>query len=219
MVLLYFWSSYQTEFLSRSKETLYPKEEAPAMMSKWQEKVEEKQNEVLTLCNSILADYAGNLQDYEKTNLENFVNEIKDIRSIEELDIKIQELNEFKNELQNRQDAKELEEQRARESGEPIPDYTTSNSSNYSDGDFQSQGVINQNGYRYTYYSSNVLRHYRTDEWTAGDDGIYRDSSGYVVVASDAHPQGSIVSTPFGEGRVYDTGVGRNDTIDIYTNY
>ena len=90
MVLLYFWSSYQTEFLFRSKETLYSKEEVPAMMSKWQEKVEEKQNEVLTLCNSILADYAGNLQDYEKTNLENFVNEIKDIRSIEELDIKIQ---------------------------------------------------------------------------------------------------------------------------------
>ena len=188
-------------------------------MAEWQAKVEDKQNEVLTLCNSILADYAGNLQDYEKTNLENFVNEIKNIRSIEELDIKIQELNEFKNELQNRQDAKELEEQRARESGEPIPDYTTSNSSNYSGGDFQSQGVINQNGYRYTYYSSNVLRHYRTDEWTAGDDGIYRDSSGYVVVASDAHSQGSIVSTPFGEGRVYDTGVGRNDTIDIYTNY
>ena len=215
MVLLYFWSSYQTEFLSRSKETLYPKEEIPAMMSKWQEKVEEKQNEVLTLCNSILADYAENLQDYEKTNLENFVNEIENIRDMNELDTKSQELNELKNELEE-QKAKEKQESVSNNSSSPS---STTSSSNYSSGNFQSQGVINQNGYRYTYYSSNVLRHYRTDEWNAGDDGIYRDSNGYVVVASDAHPQGSIVSTPFGEGRVYDTGVGRNDTIDIYTNY
>ena len=83
---------------------------------------------------------------------------------------------------------------------------------------FKSQGVIYQNGIRYTYYSSNVLYHYRTPEWNAGSDGIYRDSAGYIVVASSDHPQGSVVSTPFGAGKVYDSGCA-SGTIDIYTNF
>lgn len=85
-------------------------------------------------------------------------------------------------------------------------------------GSFQSQGVIYQNGIRYTYYSSNVLYHYRTPEWNAGSDGIYRDSAGYIVVASSDHSQGSVVSTPFGAGKVYDSGCA-SGTIDIYTNF
>ena len=85
-------------------------------------------------------------------------------------------------------------------------------------GSLKSQGVIYQNGIRYTYYSSNVLYHYRTPEWNAGSDGIYRDSAGYIVVASSDHPQGSIVSTPFGAGKVYDSGCA-SGTIDIYTNF
>lgn len=85
-------------------------------------------------------------------------------------------------------------------------------------GSFKSQGVIYQNGIRYTYYSSNVLYHYRTPEWNAGSDGIYRDSDGYIVVASSDHSQGSVVSTPFGAGKVYDSGCA-SGTIDIYTNF
>lgn len=83
---------------------------------------------------------------------------------------------------------------------------------------FKSQGVIYQNGIRYTYYSSNVLYHYRTPEWNAGSDGIYRDSDGYIVVASNDHSQGSVVSTPFGAGKVYDSGCA-SGTIDIYTKF
>lgn len=85
-------------------------------------------------------------------------------------------------------------------------------------GSFKSQGVIYQNGIRYTYYSSNVLYHYRTPEWNAGSDGIYRDSAGFIVVASSDHSQGSVVSTPFGAGKVYDSGCA-SGTIDIYTNF
>lgn len=85
-------------------------------------------------------------------------------------------------------------------------------------GSFKSQGVIYQNGIRYTYYSSNVLYHYRTPEWNTGSDGIYRDSAGYIVVASSDHSQGSVVSTPFGAGKVYDSGCA-SGTIDIYTNF
>ena len=85
-------------------------------------------------------------------------------------------------------------------------------------GSFKSQGVIYQNGIRYTYYSSNVLYHYRTPEWNAGSDGIYRDSAGYIVVASSDYSQGSVVSTPFGAGKVYDSGCA-SGTIDIYVNF
>ena len=85
-------------------------------------------------------------------------------------------------------------------------------------GGFKSQGVINANGYRYTWYSSNDAYHKNTSQWTAGADGIYRDSNGYVVVASSSHKQGDTVPTPFGTGVVRDSGCAKG-TIDIYTNF
>lgn len=92
------------------------------------------------------------------------------------------------------------------------PSYSTS-------GSFQSAGVIYDSNYRYTWYSSNSLYHYRTNEWTAGSDGIYRDSDGYVVVASSTHGQGTVIEdTPFGAAKVYDSGCA-SGTLDVYTNY
>ena len=83
---------------------------------------------------------------------------------------------------------------------------------------FRSMGVIYMHGFRYTYYSSNVLRHHRTHEWYACDDHIYRTKDGYVVVASGNHAQGSIVPTPFGPGKVLDHCY-VNGTIDIYVDF
>ena len=84
---------------------------------------------------------------------------------------------------------------------------------------FQSDGVWQDENYRYTWYSSNALYHYRTPEWTAGSDGIYRDAEGYVVVASSDHPQGTVIeSTPFGAAKVYDSGCA-SGTLDVYTNF
>lgn len=86
-------------------------------------------------------------------------------------------------------------------------------------GSFKSAGVWYDSNYRYTWYSSNVLYHYRTPEWTAGADGIYRDSDGYVVVASSDLPQGTVVEgTPFGACKVYDSGCA-SGTLDVYTNF
>lgn len=86
-------------------------------------------------------------------------------------------------------------------------------------GSFKSAGVWYDSNYRYTWYSSNVLYHYRTPEWTAGSDGIYRDRDGYVVVASSDLPQGTVVEgTPFGACKVYDSGCA-SGTLDVYTNF
>ena len=84
---------------------------------------------------------------------------------------------------------------------------------------FESDGVWRDENYRYTWYSSNVLYHYRTSEWTAGADGIYRDDDGYVVVASSDLPQDTVVEgTPFGACKVYDSGCA-SGTLDVYTNF
>lgn len=96
---------------------------------------------------------------------------------------------------------------------EPAPQQT------YVGNSFQSDGVWQDENYRYTWYSSNVLYHYRTPEWTAGSDGIYRDVEGYVVVASSDLPQGTVVDgTPFGACKVYDSGCA-SGTLDVYTNF
>lgn len=194
----------------------------------------QRKDKIEEICNSILAEYGDLMDDHEKGLLNDFLSKIDSINSVDEIDAKIEEFENFTIDLQHRRKNQEEENKKAEEAKQAEYQANYSNSqedssqdynsagnseSNYSNGDFKSQGIINQNGYRYSYYSSNVLRHYRTDEWIAGDDGIYRDSDGYVVAASDAHPQGSTVDTPFGKGKVYDTGVGRNDTIDIYTNY
>lgn len=83
---------------------------------------------------------------------------------------------------------------------------------------FRSMGVIYMHGYKYSYYSSKVLYHYRTPEWYACDDHLYRTADGYIVVACRDRAMGSIVPTPFGPGKVLDT-CSRNGVIDIYVNF
>lgn len=84
--------------------------------------------------------------------------------------------------------------------------------------DFASQGVVYEDGTRYTWYSSNSAYHYRTPEWSVDPDGFYRDSEGYYVVASTDVPMGGTVDTPWGEGKVYDTGCD-GGTVDMYTAF
>ena len=98
----------------------------------------------------------------------------------------------------------------------PAPTYNAPSSGS---GNFQADGVWYDENYRYTWYSSNAAYHYRTPEWTAGSDGVYRDSEGYVVVASSDYAQGTVIEdTPFGAAKVYDTGCA-SGTLDVYTNY
>lgn len=99
-------------------------------------------------------------------------------------------------------------------------------SSDYSSGytnDFKSAGVVYENGTRYTWYSQNVLPGGGLDELNSNgrhvdDDGYIRDGDGYIAVASSDHSQGDIVDTPWGQGKVYDSGCD-SGTIDIYMNF
>lgn len=77
----------------------------------------------------------------------------------------------------------------------------------------------NEYGGRYeTYYSSRVLYHENTAQWTLDDQGFYRTSDGYYVVASSDHPQGTIIDTSQGEAIVLDSGC-ESGVTDFYVNW
>ena len=79
-------------------------------------------------------------------------------------------------------------------------------------------GVIEYDGRRETAYSSNVLYHYRTNEWTADEQGFYHDADGRYVVAASDMPQGTVFQGSMGECIVLDTGCDAGVT-DYYVNW
>ena len=83
---------------------------------------------------------------------------------------------------------------------------------------FAFEGVREYNGRTESWYSSNQAYHYRTGEWTADDEGYYRDSEGYYVVASEDHAEGEVFDTSKGKAKVYDGGCDSGVT-DFYTAF
>lgn len=80
-------------------------------------------------------------------------------------------------------------------------------------------GIIDGvNGTRETAYSSNVLYHYRTSEWTPDEYGFYRTDDGYYVVASSDYEQGTVIETSRGEAMVLDSGCD-SGIVDFYCNW
>lgn len=104
------------------------------------------------------------------------------------------------------------------EEEEPAPVNSMSYAmSNNGDG-FMQQGVRDYGDTTETWYSSNQTYHERTGEWTPDDEGYYRDSEGYYVVASEDHAQGEVIDTSKGKAKVYDSGCD-NGVTDFYVNF
>lgn len=97
----------------------------------------------------------------------------------------------------------------------------TLNDAKYSANYFKQMGVINWNGWRWTWYSQRVLpggglkipgRH-------VGPGGYVMDENGYICLAATSLSKGTVVSTPFGaKGKVYDSGCARG-TLDVYVDW
>ena len=90
--------------------------------------------------------------------------------------------------------------------------------------DFQYQGVIEDNGRVYTWYSERVLpgeglTELNSNGRTVNDSGYVVDGEGYIAVASPygVDAIGTIIETPFGLAKVYD--VCENDSYDLYTSW
>lgn len=86
------------------------------------------------------------------------------------------------------------------------------------DGLTPQSGVNAYDGRVETFYSSSVLWHYRTNEWTADSEGFYRDSEGRYVVAASDMPQGTVFEGSKGECIVLDSGCAEGVT-DYYVNW
>lgn len=107
-------------------------------------------------------------------------------------------------------------------------DYNTYTDGNYtygiSPGEFQDMGVIEYNGYYYTYYSELVMpgeNLYIPGRWT-DSDGFVRDENGYLCLASntpETMDRFSYVDTPWGTGIIYDYGTGNDYVIDVYVGW
>ena len=88
--------------------------------------------------------------------------------------------------------------------------------------EFQYLGVIEEDGVTYTYYSEQVLPGGGLTELNENgrhsEDGFVKDGDGYIAVASSEYEIGTVVDTPFGEGKVYDTGCAEG-VVDIYVSF
>lgn len=84
---------------------------------------------------------------------------------------------------------------------------------------FKRMGVISDGNYKYTWYSENVLPGGGLNIPGRHSDGNYvLDENDYIVLASSDLPKGTVMETPFGIGKIYDTGC-PSGIIDVYTSF
>lgn len=117
--------------------------------------------------------------------------------------------------------AEALEAEPVEEEEEVIEESYSGSPRLYEPSDFSWMGVLNWNGWRWTYYSQRVLpggglnipgRH-------VDADGYVCDENNYICLASSTLAWGTIVDTPLGKpGRVYDSGCAA-DVLDVYVDW
>lgn len=209
-------------------ETLH-EEEGFVDFASWYTALREKKEEYIGFSDRKSEEYGEYLTEEENALLLEYENQTQTVFNFAELNAVEENIDSVISNVENR---KAEEEERIRLEEEAAPQAQMQaqaqtvvanqqpESQNYyvdSNGKLTASGGVNYyNGRKETWYSSNVLYHYRTPEWTCGADGVYRDADGYVVVAASDLPLGSYVETSFGTARVLDTGCSPGTT-DIYT--
>lgn len=90
--------------------------------------------------------------------------------------------------------------------------------------DLKTMGVVSDGENEWTWYSSRVLpgnglTELNANGRTTDDRGFVVDQDGYIAVASPygQDPIGTVVETPYGPGKIYDSNEG--GSYDIYTNW
>lgn len=202
-------------------------EEGFVDFASWYTALREKKEEYVGFSDRKQEEYGEFLTEDEVASLLEYENQIQAVFNFAELDTVEESIDSVISNAETRKTEEEerirLEEEAAAQAQMQTATATVNQqpaSQNYyvdSNGKLTASGGVNYyNGRKETWYSSNVLYHYRTPEWTCGADGVYRDADGYVVVAASDLPLGSYVETSFGTARVLDTGCSPGTT-DIYT--
>ena len=96
---------------------------------------------------------------------------------------------------------------------------STISSTKYPPEHLKTMGVIYDGGYRYTWYSERVLPGGGLNIPGRHSDGNFvRDENNYLCVASNDLSYGTVIETPWGTAKVYDSGCA-SGTIDIYVSW
>lgn len=89
--------------------------------------------------------------------------------------------------------------------------------------EFQWLGVVSDESHTYTWYSERVLPGGGLDDLNANgrhsDGGFVKDGDGYIAVASCDYEKWTVIDTPFGQAKVYDTGYLAPGQVDVYTSF
>lgn len=183
-------------------------------LATWWEDLQAKRAEYAGKADEAIAAYGSYLSEEQQNQLRDLENKLVNAVSFTDITEYENQFNEVVNAGETtKADAEALAAQQAAVAS------TSSSGGQYSSngsGLTKQSGVNYYNGRRETFYSSNVLYHYKTPEWVLGSDGVYRTQDGYVVVAASDLPQGSYVDTSLGMAQVLDTGCSPGTT-DIYT--
>lgn len=156
---------------------------------------------------------AGYLSEEDIAKLDELESKLVKSSSIQQLNEYEAQLNEIVNAAKEVRDAEIAAQQTAySSSGSGGPYYSNGS------GLTMQSGVNYYNGRRETYYSSQVLYHYRTPEWTVDSEGFYRDSAGNYIVAASDMPQGTVFQGSKGSCVVADSGCAAGTT-DYYVNW
>jgi hypothetical protein len=179
----------------------------------WWEDYKTYKNDLITAKSSIEnSDYIGYATQEQLDRLIEIEKEAKEARSIKILKDLSSELDQIEQEIINIKDTTNTQTTATIE-------YNVGNSYNIpSDGLTPQSGVNYHDGRTETYYSSNVLYHYKTSEWTVDDEGFYRTDDGYYVVAASDMPQGTTFETSKGTAVVLDSGCSEGVT-DFYVSW
>lgn len=196
-------------------------------MQEWNASMEAKRDSLEVRAQIIMNMYGDYATDDERAVLNECIDGTGSLLTMEEVDAKSTGLDELRATLEDaKREALELEAAEAAAAAAQASYYNAGYGSSYVAAAFyangsgltRSGGVNNYNGRRETYYSSNVLYHHRTGEWTQDSEGFWRDSDGYYVVAAGDKAQGSTFTGSKGECKVYDSGCAAGTT-DYYTGW
>lgn len=197
-------------------------------MQEWNASMEAMRDSLEMRAQIIMNMYGDYATDDERAVLQGCIDGAGSLLTMGEVDTKSTELDELRTALENaKREALEAAAAEA-EAAEAVQasyynagsglSYTSAAYYANGSGLTRSSGVNNYNGRRETYYSSNVLYHHRTGEWTQDSEGFWRDSDGYYVVAAGDKAQGSTFTGSKGECKVYDSGCAAGTT-DYYTGW
>ena len=197
-------------------------------MQEWNASMGAKRDSLEMRAQIIMNMYGDYATDDERAVLQGCIDGAGSLLTMDEVDAKSTELDELRSTLEDaKREALEAAAAEA-EAAEAVQAsyYNAGSGSSYTSAAYcangsgltRSSGVNNYNGRRETYYSSNVLYHHRTGEWTQDSEGFWRDSDGYYVVAAGDKAQGSTITGSKGECKVYDSGCAAGTT-DYYTGW